>query len=182
MSDNKQNSDEVDISEQRRKVLKASVATPLVATLTFGSGQALASAYQCVDNSQPTLEESSTPNHDKAVRVVMLKYVNDSNSLVIYARTTAGPFLNANGTNSGYTTEEEVWAAGYNPSITVYTLAMFGTFRDGNNQVIEITNTDGSTAWPEYQMDNSQGFSPLFNTCFCSATDENGITCANNPL
>ena len=53
MSDNKQKNNSNMISEKRRKLLKASAASPLVASLTFASGQAAASsAFQCVSNNK----------------------------------------------------------------------------------------------------------------------------------
>ena len=77
MSDNKQTDNSPVISEKRRKLLKASAATPLVATLTLGSGQAAAtSAYQCVSNNTNPTTSNFTTSTDSFVRVSATKYTN----------------------------------------------------------------------------------------------------------
>jgi len=73
MSVDKQQNNSVAVSEKRRKLLKASAITPLVATVTFGTGQAAAaSAYQCMDdvnNSQPSPNTGDDIAHDDGLLV-----------------------------------------------------------------------------------------------------------------
>jgi len=164
MSDNKQKTNSNMISKNRRKLLKASAASPLVASLTFASGQVAAtSAFQCVSNNKtpPGDNYVSSIVPEGLVRVEAKEYTTASPELgfppvtetpVYEYLTSLGTYYNASGvdvsakvlatanvfteTSPGTVTHTPVYESSVEPGVYYDSL-------DASNDVTTQVNNDG---------------------------------------
>jgi hypothetical protein len=94
------------ISNQRRKLIKASVATiPALMTLRSGAAAAVASSYQCLNHGATTDnkilgDNDSDPSHDQWVRVEakpgkVVTYKNGNNTINLYCIRVSSPPANS---------------------------------------------------------------------------------------
>ncbi len=166
MSVDKQRNNSVAVSEKRRKLLKASAATPLVATLTLGSEQANASAYQCASNNTNPVTSKYSTSTDNFVRVVANQYVHltgGTPSPIYEIASAPGVYYDDNGPVSivigDYTAASP--ASGY--VLVVY---------EPQDNLGAPNNTQPTQAqdlgpWPKIQIDPATN-QPLYNSCFDS--------------
>ena len=158
MSDNKQHSKSV--SEKRRKLLKASAATPLVATLAFGSGQAAAtSAYQCMTKSIPT-EGFKTEDTDQDMRTPASRWTK-KNKPTYYEVNTI--FYNVDGTDPAPDNPPKLGGYTEEPGFVLF---MYEKNAAGGI-VTPVQDTD---VWPKFQLTGQTTNQPLFETCVSSLT------------
>ncbi len=150
MSDSHSNKP-VQVSEKRRKLLKASAVTPLVATLPSGVAQANASAFQCI-NDEPTGTPFITGT-DGAVRVAATKYEKGT-SAYYYVDSV---MYDASGTVSSLTPDDLI-ADGYNP-VSGQVYVVYEPASDG----LSVTPLG---PWPQQQIGGTN--QPLYQSCLTS--------------
>ncbi len=143
----------VQVSEKRRKLLKASAAAPLVATLTSGVAQANASAFQCINDAPTGTPFISGTTGDGAVRVSATKY--EKGTSVFYF--VDGVMYDASGAVSNLTVTD-LLNEGFTPT-------------GGQVLVIYEPGADGLSAtqlgpWPQQQIGGIN--QPLYQSCLTS--------------
>lgn len=146
----------VQVSEKRRKLLKASAVTPLIATLPAGVAQANASAFQCI-NDKPLGAEFITGT-DGAVRVAATKYTKGT-SVYYYVDNV---MYDVSGTVSNLKPDDLV-TAGYT-SLNGQVYVVYEPASDG----LSVTSLG---PWPQQQIGGTN--QPLYQSCLTSVIATN---------
>lgn len=184
MANREQNDEQQTTAEERtrsnrRSLLKASAAAPVVATLQTGSAWAMASTIQCVvqDAAQPDRPDDTgefeRATDDGWVRQAVNKwYVRNASNIpkILYdvdGNGRDGILYNANGDpkNGSSFTDDPNFAT--NPE-TVYVVTAF------EPQGSPVTNATDEGSWPKNQFDNVS-HQPLTDSCWTSVMDSHGI-------
>lgn len=162
----KKNTREQDHSALRRRLLKASAAAPVIATLTPNSALALSSAAQCAggDFSNKKFEKNGNSiNGDTAVRQAVDYWQKSGRSVAGLPNKVYlidGTFYSQNGTPYPDTPEVRRKLSKHYDHDKAHVLALFDVSK-GDAQLTGL--------WPKYQIDETHA-TPLTGSCWTSLT------------
>ncbi len=142
------------VSEKRRKLLKASAITPLIATLPSGVAQANASAFQCINDEPTGAPFISGVNGDGAVRVVATKYEKSGAPSYYYVD---GAMYDESGTGSSLSASDLI-NNGYS-SVSGEVYMVYQPASDG-------LSVSPLGPWPKQQIGGIN--QPLYQSCLTS--------------
>ncbi len=168
MSNDKQTVDTAHVSKKRRKLLKASAAAPLVATLTSGVAQANTSAFQCMNketNPQPPIDGNKfRQSEDSAVRFKAIRYKKRGEKTVFKIGDKYYYY-------GGRDVTDRVASGDIN----------LDNFNAKEGYVLDVYEPNDSLTsarrlgpWPEVQFDSAAN-QPLFQSCWTSVPITAGI-------